>query len=55
MNVRRLRMKKIWYEYGNALLTMTITSLLVGLLLFSGAENGKIPYLNNEIGQVFRI
>ncbi|MBP7320135.1 MAG: hypothetical protein KA953_03645 [Lachnospiraceae bacterium] len=48
-------MKKIWVEYGNALLTMVITSLLIGILLFSGMEKNPIPQLNNEIGQVFRI
>lgn len=48
-------MRKIWYEYGNALLTMVITSLLIGILLFTGMEKNKVPLLNNEIGQVFRI
>ncbi len=48
-------MKKIWVEYGNALLTMVITSLLIGILLFGGLGKNQIPQLNNEIGQVFRI
>ncbi len=48
-------MRKIWYEYGNALLTMVITSLLIGILLFTGMEKNQVPLLNNEIGQVFRI
>ena len=53
--VKRWSMRKIWYEYGNALLTMVITSLLIGILLFTGMEKNQVPLLNNEIGQVFRI
>lgn len=48
-------MKKIWYEYGSVLLTMIVTSMLIGLMLFSAGNENHLPQLNDAIGQVFRI
>lgn len=48
-------MKEIWVEYGSSFLAMTVTVMLLALFVSMKGEHPDIPFLNDILGQVFRI
>jgi len=48
-------MKEIWMEYGSGFLAMMVSVMLLTFFVSMKGEHQDISFLNDILGQVFRI